>query len=148
MPSSLSAVRVETFRVTGAGIPVSPSALTRERGPVLIVDADSSERRVLRLVLEGAGFRCYACASLGEASALTGACHPRLVLSDVALEGPEGQELASELAAPGSGRPRIALMSAYPRTVRGSEDYFFRKPIHFDRLLRVLDSVEAEAGGT
>jgi len=75
-----------------------------------------------------------------------GAYEPKLVLADVRLEDESGQELATALAVRGGWRPRIALMSAYPRPRRGNEDFFITKPIEFDRLLHLVEAVEHEPG--
>jgi DNA-binding NtrC family response regulator len=112
---------------------------------VLIVDGDRSVRRILLLVLEGAGYRAVACATCEEAALLAERYHPKLVLSEVRLEDGTGQALAGTIANSG-WRPRIALMSAYPRPAQGIEDYFLQKPIEFDGLLQLLDSIEAEPG--
>ena len=115
------------------------------RGPVLIVDGDHSVRRILRLVLEGAGFRCLTTASCAEAVELVTEHRPKLVLSEVQLEDASGHELANQLSNSG-WRPRIGLMSARPRPRPGVEDYFLPKPIEFDRLLQLPDSIELEPG--
>ncbi len=117
-----------------------------EHREVLIVDSDPAIRRILRLVLEGAGVSCAACASARDAVSLVGAYEPKLVLADVRLEDESGQELATALAVRGGWRPRIALMSAYPRPRRGNEDFFITKPIEFDRLLHLVEAVEHEPG--
>ena len=72
---------------------------------------------------------------------------PKLVLVEVRLENDTGgQELARGFASSGGWRPRIALISAYPRPKPGYEDYFLPKPIEFDRLLQLLDATELEPG--
>jgi DNA-binding response OmpR family regulator len=126
---------------------VMPSTATEGliRGPVLIVDGDPSVRRILRLVLEGASFRCLSAATCAEAVELVAEYKPKLVLSEVQLEDASGYDLASTLSNSG-WRPRIGLMSARPRPRPGIEDYFLSKPIEFDRLLQLLDSIELEPG--
>ena len=112
---------------------------------VLVVDSDPAVRRVLRLAVEGAGFACIACATAEDAANLVECHQPRLVLSEVRLLGAGGQELADQLAARDGWRPKVALMSAYPRRGRGMEDYFVAKPIEFERLLQLLESLDREA---
>lgn len=116
-----------------------------ERGPVLVVDSDPAVRRVLRLVLEGAGFRCAACEAVEDAEPFIAELRPKLVMLEVEPTGESAAELTRRLAHGGGWRPRIALMSAYPRPRPSFEDYFFAKPIEFDRLLEILESIEHEA---
>ncbi len=116
------------------------------RGPVLIVDGDAAVRRILRLVLEGAGYTCLTCDGVEEGLVLIGTYRPKLVLAEVHIAGGGGQALARRLASGGGWRPRVALMSAYPRPPGGFEDYFLPKPIEFDQLLLLLDSIEKEPG--
>lgn len=115
-----------------------------ERGPVLVIDADPAVRRVLRLVLEGAGFSCAASESVEDADPLIHTLRPKLVLVEVHQRGESGVALARRLAHGDGWRPCVALMSAYPRPRRSFEDYFFSKPIEFDRLLEVLEAIERE----
>lgn len=123
------------------------SVATREsdRGPVLVVDADPAIRRIVRLVLEGAGWRCLTAADGPTAERIVAEEHPKLVLVEVHLEdGDVGADIARKLASNGGWRPRVALMSAYPRPRRGYEDYFLRKPLEFDHLIHILEAIEAE----
>ncbi len=134
-------------RVTAEAQVSGDSTVPSGRDLVLVVDSDAAVRRVLRLALEGAGFGCIACGSVQEAQALVQTHRPCLVLAEVRLHDAGGQELASQLARQDGWRPRVALMSAYPRPVRGREDYFVPKPIEFDRLIHLLDTVGREAAG-
>lgn len=122
------------------------NASNRARGPVIVVDSDPAVRRVVRLVLEGAGWRCLTAADVETALALVAREHPKFVLSEVRLDSGDGADLARRIAMNGGWRPRVALMSAYPRPRRGLEDYFVPKPLSFDRLLALLDNVEQEPG--
>ena len=125
------------------------SVATREsgKGPVLVVDADPAIRRIVRLVLEGAGWRCFTASDAESAEQIVADERPKLVLAEVRLEGGDsGPALARRLASNGGWRPRVALMSAYPRPERGSEDYFLPKPLEFDHLIGILDSIENEPG--
>jgi len=99
----------------------------------------------VRLILEGAGFRCVAAENVRDALRLVHTERPKLVLAETALPGGSGAELARRIAAEGGWRPRIALMSAYPRQSRGFEDIFLPKPIQFDNLLNLLESIERES---
>lgn len=116
------------------------------RGPVLIVDPDPALGRIVQQVLEGAGWPARAARSAEDAFPLVPQYRPKLVLAEVTLEGAGGPELARCLAETGGWRPRVALMSAYPRPPRGLEDYFLAKPLQFDHLLMILETIEAEPG--
>ncbi len=125
----------------------SGATVETTRGPVVVVDADRATRRVVRLVLEGAGWRCFTAPDIGTAEKLVAEHHPKLLISEVRLENMEtGMDLARKVASKGGWRPRIALMSAYPRPQGGYEDYFLRKPLEFDELLHILEGIEAEPG--
>jgi len=114
------------------------------RGPVVIVEPDPALRRILRLVLEGGGYECVAAASASDAVGLVERHRPSLVLAEVDLAEGGGQDLARALSGANGWRPRVAIMSAYPRPRRGHEDYFIAKPIEFDRLLHLIESLENE----
>jgi DNA-binding NtrC family response regulator len=125
----------------------SPASTSALRGPILVVDGDAAVLRVLRLVLEGAGYSCIGCAGVEDATRLAERYKPLLVLAEVRLAGPGGQELARRLTDRDGVHPHVALMSAYPRPRPGAEDSFVPKPIEFDRLLHLLDVVERERAG-
>jgi hypothetical protein len=91
------------------------------------------------LVLEGAGFRCLAAENAMDAEALARLHRPIVVLADSLVAGID-ERFAVSLREP-DWRPRFALMSAHPRPVRGPEDYFVPKPIEFDHLLQLIESV-------
>ncbi|HMO54604.1 MAG TPA: response regulator [Tepidiformaceae bacterium] len=115
------------------------------RGPVLVVDGDSALRRVVRLVLEGAGWRTFTAADMEAAEEIVRAERPKLVIAEVKLPNEQlGQELARRFAKNRGWRPRVALMSAYPRPRRGYEDYFLRKPLEFDQIIALLESIDGE----
>ncbi len=70
---------------------------------------------------------------------------PKLVIAEVKLPNEQlGQELARRFAKNRGWRPRVALMSAYPRPRRGYEDYFLRKPLEFDQIIALLESIDGE----
>jgi DNA-binding NtrC family response regulator len=140
------AVTIERVKGTEGNVIAHASTVQQEliRGPVLVVDADPAVRRVLRLVLEGAGYGCIGSESVDDAEALIGQVRPKLVLVEVNPLEPDGPQLARKLAQGDGWRPRIALMSAYPRQRAGFEDYFLPMPIEFDRLLAILETIEQE----
>ena len=98
-------------------------------------------RRIVILVLEDAGFHCLGCSSAEDAETIVAESHPALVLAEVRLGDVSGQELAERLALHATSRPWFALMSAYPRPAPGFEDYFLSKPLEFDQLIGLLDTL-------
>lgn len=137
-------IRTVKQPTAGAAGPASSDPSPGE-GPVLIVDSEPAVRRVLRLMLEGAGVPCIACSDIDDAAKLVSTHSPRFILADVRLDGGGGQELADRLASAPGWRPPIALMSAYPRPRKGLEDYFLPKPIEFDGLLNLLERAQRES---
>ena len=126
-------------------IPVAgPGSIQSERGPVLILDSDPAVRRVVRLVLEGAGFACFTVATVEDARQLVSEHRPALVLADSADASSFQGGIGGAFEIDG-WRPPIALMGPGPRPGRGSEDYFIRKPIEFDRLLDLLDAIDRDS---
>jgi len=112
----------------------------RER--VLVVEDDPAVRSLVRRVLEGAGYEVAAASSGDEALALASRDGgTRLVLTDVALPGMNGLDLARRLAAE---RPqvRVLFMSGYiePSLAVASGldpgQELLRKPFAAEELLR------------
>ncbi|GIW19056.1 response regulator [Tepidiforma sp.] len=123
------------------GPPAAPEEPPGRRGTILIVDGDAAVRRVLRLVLEGEGWRAITAPDARRALALVDDDPPDVVLLEVALADQPGTEVAAALAQR-QPRPRIVLMSAYPRPFAGPEDAFLAKPLFIGRLVRLLESLE------
>jgi CheY-like chemotaxis protein len=126
--------------------PASTAAGQDDRPTVLLLDADPAVRRVVRLVLEGAGYSCVTAEAPDDARRLVSQFRPALVLADLPQSATIEDDVRHVMGAEG-WRPRFALMSAYPRRRRGPEDYFIRKPIEFDRLLSLLDAIEHGTAG-
>lgn len=66
-------------------------------GPVLVVDDDPGCRRLIKSVLEGAGYRTVEARTGEEALALVRSERPSLVILDVKLVGLSGYEVCREL---------------------------------------------------
>lgn len=124
------------------GRPAAEESPGGPRGTILVVDGDPAVRRVLRLVLEGEGWRAVTAASGTDALSLFEREPAGIVLVEVQLADLPGTEVAARLAAR-SPRPRIVLMSAYPRP-RGRADAFVAKPVLIPRLVRLLESLGAD----
>ncbi len=113
------------------------------RGTILVVDGDPAVRRVLRLALEGAGWRALTAAGGADALAQFEREPADVVLLEVRLADLPGTEVAARLAER-SPPPRIVLMSAYPRPPGGTADAFLAKPLLISRLVRLLEGLGGE----
>ena len=71
--------------------------MTAQGGPVLVVDDDPGCRRLIKSVLEGAGYRTVEARTGEEALALVRSERPSLVILDVKLVGLSGYEVCREL---------------------------------------------------
>ena len=118
--------------------------------PVLIVDADPVQRRILASHLEagsGSRFRVHACGSVDEARKAVGGGSDHVVLADVdSLGGPARVGLLAEngtpviaMSAGGSVATAVAAMQA------GATD-FIAKPVGARRLIERLEAAAAALG--
>ncbi len=123
------------------GPPGPPAKPPGQRGTILVVDGDPAVRRVLRLVLEGEGWRAITAPDGRRALAIVEAAPPDVVLLEVSLSDLPGTDVAAALAKR-SPRPRVVLMSAYPRPFAGAADAFLAKPLLIGRLVRLLERLE------
>jgi PAS domain S-box-containing protein len=109
--------RSETGRVDEAGrAPIAARAL--EGLEVLIVDDEADARELLATILERAGARVHAAASVSEALQALDRAHPQVLVSDLGLPGEDGHDLIRRVrardAAAGGRIPALAL-TAYAR---------------------------------
>jgi signal transduction histidine kinase len=110
-----------TFRVflpasaeTPAGDAPRPGAAPPRGGDeaILLVEDDPHVRALAHRVLARAGYRVTAASNGGEALAFHGSVAPRLLVTDVAMPGMDGFELAARLRE-GSPHLRVLFMSGY-----------------------------------
>lgn len=107
---------------------------------ILVVDDDKNTRRLMKVVIEEAGYTVYAAADGEEALTLLGEQHIDLILLDVMMPGMDGYEFTKELRASDNELP-IIMVSAkqLPEDIKngfrvGIDDYM-TKPVDEEELL-------------
>lgn len=115
----------------------------RADGPVLVVDADPAVRRMLALVLASAGWATAEAEDGASGLRQVAAIRPLAVLAEVRLADITSVQFVQAVRGSDAPGACIILMSAYPRPKWAMEDYFLPKPLHFDRLLGILEDVRA-----
>ena len=115
---------------------------------VLLVDDDANTRYGYVELLESNGFRVIAAKTANEAVAWCGRRMPDAVVTDIALPGRDGFELAHDLRLlPAAGDMRILAMTAYwttdvhDRAERAGISAVLAKPCQPDHLLAELRRV-------
>lgn len=122
--------------------------------PVLVVDDNHANLKLLRVILEAEGYDVR-CACTGEdALAMLDSVDPRAFLLDVHLPGMDGLEVARRIRAhPQHHRtPIIAVtasagISEKPSALAAGCDVWLTKPFDADVLLCTLATLLAAAGG-
>ena len=107
---------------------------------ILVVDDDKNTRRLMKVVIEEAGYMVYAAADGEEALALLGEQHIDLILLDVMMPGMDGYEFTKSLRTSDNELP-IIMVSAkqLPEDIKkgfrvGIDDYM-TKPVDEEELL-------------
>ena len=109
--------------------------------PILIVDDNASNTKLLAFLLTSKGYQVRTAASAPEALAVLGEFQPRLILMDIQLPGMDGLALTRQLKAdPRTSRILIIAATAY--AMKGDEeraraagcDGYITKPIDTRRL--------------
>lgn len=113
--------------------------------PILVVDDNPTNLKLVRVVLAGDGFEVHTAGEAGGAFAALAARRPRLILMDLQLPGIDGLELTRRLKADSRyrGIPIIAL-TAY--AMKGDEekaraagcDGYVAKPIDVKTLSAIV----------
>ncbi len=112
---------------------------------ILVVDDEPDLRLLVRMTLEGSGYRVEEASTAAEAVAQALAISPSLILLDIRLPDAEGFEVLRTLRAQREfADTPVVMMSAHssPPTLRkaeviGSHDYLI-KPFKYDDLLAVV----------
>ena len=113
---------------------------------ILIVDDDREARMFLRAALTEAGGDVSIAASAPDALQKFDARPPHLVLTDVAMPGTDGYELARSIRRREAGSDvKIVALSAFPSGARAAEisgfDAYLRKPIDPNDLVEAIARV-------
>lgn len=107
---------------------------------ILVVDDDKNTRRLMKLLIEEAGYTVCTAADGDEALMLLGEHHIDLIILDVMMPGMDGYELTNELRASDNELP-IIMVSAkqLPEDIKkgfrtGVDDYM-TKPVDEEELI-------------
>ena len=92
-----------------------------DAGPILIVDDNPANLKLIRVLLTGEGYQVQTAADSQEALAAIATVRPRLILMDLQLPGIDGIELTRRLKAdPATKDIRIVALTAY--AMKGDEE--------------------------
>jgi CheY-like chemotaxis protein len=118
---------------------------------ILIVDDNTQNLKLARVVLANEGFDVYTASNAEDALRLLRTVTPRLILMDIQLPGMDGLELTRRLKAdPATRAVRVIALTAY--AMKGDDekafaagcDGYITKPIDVERLPVVVSSYLAE----
>lgn len=113
--------------------------------PILVVDDNAMNLKLVRVLLQKAGYDVRVATDAEAAVAVLAGFHPRLVLMDIQLPGMDGLELTRRLKAdPATRGITIVAVTAY--AMKGDEqkaldagcDGYIAKPIDTRTLVAVL----------
>jgi CheY-like chemotaxis protein len=118
---------------------------------ILIVDDNTQNLKLVRVVLANEGYDVHTAANAEDALQLLRTVTPRLILMDIQLPGMDGLELTRRLKAdPATRAVRVIALTAY--AMKGDDekafaagcDGYITKPIDVERLPVVVSSYLAE----
>src|SRR5262245_28291395 len=116
--------------------------------PILIVDDNPSNLKLLRVLLQGEGFEVRTCHSGQEALDCLDSYQPALLLTDIQMPGMDGLELARRLKASPAKHPMpIVAITAYAmsgdeeRALQAGCDAYVSKPIDTRALPQTLRKI-------
>ena len=118
---------------------------------ILIVDDNTQNLKLARVVLANEGFDVHTASNAEDALQLLRTVTPRLILMDIQLPGMDGLELTRRLKAdPATRAVRVIALTAY--AMKGDDekafaagcDGYITKPIDVERLPVVVRSYLAE----
>lgn len=122
--------------------------MTPTATPILVVDDNPSNIRLLSFVLRSRGYPVRTAASAAEAREAIAAEPPRLILMDIQLPGTDGLALTRELRArPDTAGVLIVAVTAYAmqgdeaRALDAGCDAYLTKPIDTRSLPRTIEQV-------
>ena len=117
---------------------------------ILVVDDEPLQRDIMRMILEGEGYRVNTAASGTEALASMRKNPPDLVLTDLKMNGMDGLEFLESLPAAGPAPPVLIVTahgtidSAMDAVRKGAFDYL-TKPLDKNRLLLAVSKACEQA---
>ena len=110
---------------------------------VLVVDDDPDLRELMRLLLEGAGYRVETARDGREALERVSAHAPALVLLDMKMPGMNGWQFARTLRRTHNRRIPIVVVTAGDDARRTAEEVgaeaYLGKPFELDDVLKVVE---------
>jgi two-component system, cell cycle response regulator DivK len=118
---------------------------------ILIVDDNTQNLKLARVVLANEGFDVHTASNAEDALQILRTVTPRLILMDIQLPGMDGLELTRRLKAdPATRAVRVIALTAY--AMKGDDekafaagcDGYITKPIDVERLPVVVSSYLAE----
>lgn len=113
----------------------------------LIIDDETGIRIALAHFLRSRGYDAVEAESGATGLNLALQSPPDLVFLDYRLPDMDGEALLQKLVAPEIDAC-VVMMTGYPeldqavRAIKSGAEYFFSKPIHFERLALILESIE------
>lgn len=112
-----------------------PESLARLRGRrILVVDDQPEVRRLVGRWLRGSGAEVVEAADAEIAWMLIRDRAPDLLVTDLQMPGPSGEQLAARVRAHYGALP-IVLMTGGPATATGHANVLLRKPLQAEDLL-------------
>jgi CheY-like chemotaxis protein len=117
--------------------------MTKKSGTILIVDDDADIREVLKIALEGSGYRVSLAANGSEALAeLQSGPRPALILLDMMMPQMDGEEFLKHICRTPFAKIPVLILSGNrgnPEKAKelGAADWLV-KPVDFDDFLKVI----------
>lgn len=115
---------------------------TDEPIPILVIEDQALNRKVVRIVLQSKGYKVIEAADASEALFCLNTTNPSLILMDIALPGTSGEDLTRQIKTDPNWRdiPIIALTAAAmsgdrERLLKAGCDDYLSKPIDTRILL-------------
>jgi CheY-like chemotaxis protein len=111
---------------------------------ILIVEDDSDNREMMRILLESFGHEVHDAPDGASGVELASRLEPDVVLVDIGLPGIDGYEVARRIRATVRGRPRLVALSGYgqsedrQRSASAGFDDHLVKPADPERLASIL----------
>jgi two-component system, cell cycle response regulator DivK len=121
------------------------SAMKRVREPILAIDDNPINLKLLRVVLSGEGYEVCTAQDAEEALALLADSRPSLILMDLQLPGMDGLELTRRLKADPATRDIViiavtsyAMKGDHQKALDAGCDDYVSKPIDTEALPKLV----------